>query len=249
MSETTVFETEYLRAICYNPDHSRLIVSFDHWRPVRSGFPAPNPSQFFAKNEVAFMTIHSSRNDWFISADLLALQQALSHFTKSYDRISSIGFSMGGYGALLLSRATRTNQVVLISPQYSIFAERAPFEARYKAEAALLDPKLDTLAANPRRGLRGVILFDSANKIDAKHVSLITEVFPKITSIPLPFGGHPAMQTIIEAKRYQKVQEEFLRHNVRHGEILRIHKQARRNSPSYQDRLAQYLARRSARNP
>lgn len=249
VSKSNVFETENLHVTCYNPDRTRLIVSFDHWKPVRSGFPAPKPSEFFAKNDVAFMTIHSSRNDWFLSPDLPALQLALDRFTEPYDRVTSIGYSMGGYGALLLSRATRSNQVVLVSPQYSIFAQHAPFETRYEAEAALLDPKLDTLATKPRQGLRGVILFDPTVKIDVKHVALITKLFPKITSVPLPFGGHPALNAISGAKQYQKIQEELLRNNVRPGAFLRTHKQARRIAPCYQDGLAQYLARRRARSP
>jgi len=248
VSVTNVFETDNTRITCYDADKPRLVISFDHWRMARHGFPDPNPSQFFAKNDMAFMTIYSARNDWFLSLDLPALKQALSQFTKSFHHITSIGYSMGGYGALLLSRATRANQVVLVSPQSSIFPDRAPFETRYKTEAAMLDPKLDTLAQKPRRGLRGTLLFDPTIRIDAKHAKIILQSFPKITATPLPFAGHPAMQTIAEAKLYRKVQNELLRKRIRPSEFLRLHKQARHSAPTYKDGLARYLAHRAARD-
>lgn len=247
MSETEVFKTNNVRVTCYDANLPRMIVSFDVWRKDRNGFPPPKPSGFYKQNGVAFLTIQSAHNDWYLSADLPELRNTLSRFTKQFDHITALGFSMGGYGALLLSRALHLNQVVLVSPQSSIFPARAPFEDRYLQEAACLDPALDTLAKNPRRGLRGVLLYDPSDMIDTQHTAIISGLYPNITATPLPFGGHPATQAITQANLFAKIQHELLRRPVRAREFIRLHKQARRHSPIYQNRLTRYLAQRSAR--
>ncbi len=246
-TKTTVLETDHIRITCYNPHHARLVVSFDHWRKNRNGFPDPQPSGFFAAHNTAFLTIHSSRNDWFLSPDLPAIHTALHAFTQPYDHINTIGFSMGGYGALLFSRALRTHRVVLVSPQSSIFPEAVPFETRYLAEAAQLDQSLETLRHKPRRGLGGALIYDPDRKIDARHAAILAGLFPKITLIPLPFGGHPAMQTIAQAKLYREVQLELLRNNIRPRHFLKLHKTARKTAPTYAKGLQRYLDTRAAR--
>ena len=247
MSKTSLYQSDHLRVTCYDPDRPRLIVSFDHWRQDRDGFPPEKPSQYFAKNGLAYMTIYSARNDWFLTPDLAEMRQVLADFTRGFEHVTAIGYSMGGYGALLLARESRANQVVLVSPQSSIFPEHAPFETRYLSEAAGLDPAQDTLAKRPRRGLRGGLLFDPSDRIDRQHSNRITGLFPNIVPVPLAFGGHPAMQAIAGAKMYRLVQQELLRRRIRPAEFLRIHKQARRQSPYYQDRLGRYLAERDQR--
>ncbi len=247
MNKTIVYQSDNLIVTCYNPDKPRLMVSYDRRRLDRPGFPPPNPSKYFRKNDLAFLTIYSAHNDWFLSPDLPDLRKRLSDFTRPYAHITGIGYSMGGYGVLLLARETRVKQVVLVSPQSSVIPAHVPFETRYLQEAAKLDPTLDTLAVNPRKGLRGCLLFDPTHRIDTQHANRITGLFPNIRRVPLPFGGHPAMQVISEVNMYHKVQQELLRQRIRPAEFLRIHKQARRQSPHYQAQLARYLADRAAR--
>jgi len=247
MSNITVFETENTKVTCYDSQHPRLIISFDNRRKDRTGFPPANPSRFFAANNMAFITIYVANNDWFLNDDLPDLRATLSQFTLRFEHITSIGYSMGGYGALLLSRESRANQIVLVSPQSSIFASRAPFETRYLSEASQLNPDLDTMAKRPRKGLRGVLLFDPTHKIDSQHKDIICNLHPKIRPVPLPFGGHPAMAAIGQAKLYSGVQKELLRKRFRVSEILRLHKQARRRAPAYQEGLNRYLAKRNLR--
>ncbi|PHQ98887.1 MAG: hypothetical protein COB39_06830 [Marinosulfonomonas sp.] len=249
VNDTQVFETENVRVTCYDASLPRMVVSFDIWRKDRSGFPPPKPSGFYKQNGLAYLTIQSAHNDWYLSTDLPKLRKILSRFTKQFDHITALGFSMGGYGALLLSRALHLNQVVLVSPQSSIFPARAPFDDRYLQEAMRLDPALDTLAEYPRRGLRGVLLYDPSDMIDTQHTAIITGLYPNIIATPLPFGGHPATQAITQANLFAKIQHELLRRPVRAREFIRLHKQARRHSPVYQNRLSRYLADRNARAP
>lgn len=227
MEEILVYQSEQTRIICYDAHCDDLVVSFDILRRDRNGFPEKKPSAFFSQSNVAFLTIHSAQNDWFLNSDLAHVRQSLSAFTASFKRITAIGFSMGGYGALLFSRALRANQVVLVSPQSSIFPARAPFENRYLQEAAKIDPKYDTMADNPRKGMRGVLLFDPMDSIDNAHAEIITGIYPNIQKAPLPFGGHPALQVISQAKLYGKIQKELLRNRFRAPEVIRIHNLAR----------------------
>lgn len=247
MTKTTVLSTDHIRVTCYNAERTRLVVAFDHWRSDRDGFPPEQTSEFFARSGVAFMTVQSARNDWFLSPHLQELRRALREFTPRFQRVNAIGFSMGGYGALLLARALKANQVLLVSPQSSIFPQRVPFETRYLREAAELDPALDDLADKPRRGLRGVVLFDSSSQTDTRHKNILTGLFPNLTAVALPFGGHPALQAVAEARLYRKVQEEMLRPRIRPGALLGLHKTARKGSDTYRAGLAGYLHNRAER--
>jgi len=247
MKETLVYLSEHYRIICYNAQHEHMIVSFDVWRKDRSGFPKDNPSTFFHQSNVAHLVIHSSQNDWFLNPDIINARQHLSMFIKPYKRVTAFGFSMGGYGALLFSRAIRVNQVVLVSPQISIFPSQVPFENRYLEESRLVNPKYDTIAANPRKGLRGVILFDPSITPDRKHADIITDIYPKIWKVPLTFGGHPALLAINQAGLFGKIQKELLRNRVRPSEILRLHKLARKVAPVYRENIRAYLYNRDIR--
>ena len=246
-SQISVLETDNIRITCYDPQHPNLVVSFDHRRLNRDGFPAPMPSEFFAANNRAFLTIHSARNDWFLSPDLPQIKQTLFDFTERFEHIKSIGFSMGGYGALLLSRALRTNRVLLISPQSSIFPHSAPFEDRYQSEAKALNPVYDDLGQNPRRGLRGLILYDPNHRIDTAHAKRILGFYPKLTPVPMPFAGHHATTAISEANLFSHVQQEMLRNQPRARAFLAMHKTARKTAPAYQENLAAYLKQRKER--
>ncbi len=243
----TVLQTPNIRVLCYNPQHARLVIAYDNRSLNRNGFPDPEPSEFYAAHNTAYLTIHSARNDWFLSPDLPRLRKTLAAFCKNYTRIHAIGFSMGGYGALLLARATRVHRVLLISPQSSIFPHAAPFETRYLPEATTLDPALDDLGQNPRRGLRGLILFDPAHRIDTAHTKRILGFHPKLTPVPLPFAGHHALTAISQAKMFFRVQKEMLRNQPRASEFLAMHKTARKYVPVYQENLHAYLKHRAKR--
>jgi len=176
------------------------------------------------------------------------LREALLEATQGYDKITARGFSMGGYGALLLSRALRLNRVLLVSPQVSVFPDHAPWETRYLVEAAQLDPAWDDLARKPRRGLHGVVLYDPMDAVDRQHAAAIGKLFPRLSMVPLAFGGHPATRVLLEGWKFSKLQQELLRPRLRPGFLLRGHKIARRNSPSYRAALQNRCEARGKRS-
>lgn len=252
VSERVLFDGDYARAVCFNPGADRLFVTFDHWRKQHVDFAPVQASGRVMAAGFAQLCILSSRNDWYLSPDLAGLRHSLLAASGAYAEVRGIGFSMGAYGALLLSKALRLQKLVLVSPQYSIFPGRVPFDPRYHAEAAELAPDMDDLARDVQPGLRGVILYDpSARYRDRAHALAIEAVSPGLRRVAMPFTGHPAMAAIREARLYGKVMAAALGGDLAGGDLAgdfrRIHRAARLVSPHYQTRLRKYLLQRSLR--
>jgi len=241
-----VFQSARLRAMCYGAGRQRLTVGFDYLRPTRAGFPMRAPPQHMLQTGAAHLIIESAENDWFLNPDLGALRVALARFTAQFDDVAAIGFSLGGYGALLLGRALHLRRALLISPQYSIFPERAPFELRYRHIAARLDPLLDDLDAQADGGLTGCIAFDPRlAPADAAHAALIQARFPGLRAVAMPFAGHPALRLVGEAHLFAKVQALLLRDEITPRALRALHRAARVQAPSYARALAQFHGRRA----
>jgi hypothetical protein len=242
-----VFASERLRAVCHAPHRSRLVVSFDYLRPGRAGFPGRAPPPQMMQAEVAHLMVETAQNDWFLNPDLAALRAALGSFTAGFDDVAAIGFSFGGYGALLMAQALHLRRALLVSPQFSIFPERVPFESRYALFAARLDPGLDDLGAEGAAGLRGCIVFDPRlEPADARHAALIRARFPGLRSVAMPFGGHPALRLVGEAHLFARVQALLMGDAVTPAALHRLHRAARARAPSYALQLARYHAARPA---
>ncbi len=242
-----VFSGDRLRATCAWPDRGRLVVRFDFWRADRSGFGIAPPGNSFGRSDCACLTIETAANDWFLNADLPALRRALGHFSARFDQATGFGFSMGGYGVLLLAPDLGLTQAILVSPQYSIRAEIAPFENRYPAEARLIDAHQDHLNLEYGRHLRGAVIHDPAIRADRLHKALICDAFPGLTPVPLSFGGHPALGAVHDAGRFHRILNEVLCEDVRPAAFLHSHRQARRVSRTYRAGLGRYLDRRRSR--
>lgn len=248
MESRVLFEGKFARAVCFNPGAAKLFVTFDHWRRVHEDFEPVTPSGRVVKAGFAQLCILSSRNDWYLSPDLAGLRGSLAAATGAYSEVRGIGFSMGAYGALLLSKALRLQRLVLVSPQFSVFPDRPPFDPRYRREAADLLPELDDLARDIRPGLQGVILFDPAPwRNDRAHAIEIEAISPGLRPVAMPFTGHPAMAAIREAQAYGKVMDAAIHGDLTGAAFRAIHRAARVLSPHYQSRLRKYLLQRSAR--
>lgn len=233
------------RAICFRPQAERLLVTFDNWRKDRVGFPEAAPSAAVIGAGFGQLCVHSARNDWYLSGELAGLRAAVSQVCAGYAEVRGIGFSMGAYGALLLSKALRLKRVVLVSPQVSIFPERYPHDRRYATDAALLDPAQDQLAQDIVAGLQGVILFDPLTRNrDAAHARAIEALAPGLRAVAMPFGGHPATGVIREARLYGRVLQAAMTGALSVAEFRAIHRVARAASPRYQAQLGDRLRRR-----
>jgi len=244
----TLFEGKYLRAEVVNPEAQVLFVSFDRWRKDRAGFHVWEPSQKLAEQGFAELTIRPARNDWYMNPDLPALRAVLEPFTARYAEVRSFSFSMGAYGALLLSASLHLRHAVLISPQWSIYPDEAPFETRYRREAKAVGRRFGELAGMMTRDLRGVILFDPLGEPrDAAHAHLIAEAAPGLRCVAMGFTGHPATSVLLETVHYKSLRALAFAGSCDAAAYAALHRKARLVSPLYKQRLAAYLARRTSR--
>lgn len=252
-----IFDGAHLRAVLARPgpEHGRrfrphgLFVSFDHWRKDRAGFPAMPPVAAATAMGYASLAILSAANDWFLNPDLGPLRDVLARLAPGYRAVRASGFSMGGYGALLFSQALRMDYVALFAPQVSIRATIAPFERRWRVEAALLDTPLaavqDQLALTARRDLRGVIIYDPFYApAERLHARAIQAIAPGIALAPMPFSRHPPTAVITAGRRFAEVQKAMIEGTLCAADMRRLHRAERENC---QDYIAAMLAALKAR--
>jgi pimeloyl-ACP methyl ester carboxylesterase len=228
-----------LRADLYKGQHRDLLVSFDFRRLRKSaGFAPLNFSNHADRAGFAQLRIRSTRNDWFINRDTTPLEAALTSLQGRFRRVHMIGYSMGGYGALRFARALNADQIVAVSPQYSISRQVVPFETRVSREARKFYPKLGELAAVVHPGLRGAIVGDPVHPADLLHADMIKLIYPDLDLVRLGFGGHPATKVMREAQNQGMTHRQATRRGVRRRSLIRAHRRSRRSSATYWSGLA-----------
>lgn len=241
-----VFEGAHTRALGVGLDRETILYTFDSLIKDRVSFPAYAPVMKAVNRGMGHVSIQSARNDWFLNSDLADLKHALAQYSRGKEGLS-IGFSMGGYGALLLGRQTATRRFLLFSPQYSIFPEVAPYEKRYLQEASVLDPALDVVGASGYEA-EGYIFHDPIlQPVDNLHAEVIARKFTGLRKIALAFGGHPPTKIFPDVKGYMRIMEAFLDNRMTPGFARKLHKEARLVSPRYSELLQKYLRSRSLR--
>ena len=243
----TVFDGVCLRALCHGQGRQGIIVTFDHWRKDRAGFPDMAPVGRVLDMGYRSLVISSAANDWFLNTETRALRQALRAFVPKGTVVRAFGFSMGGYGALLFSRALRLQSVVLFGAQASIRREVVPFETRWQTEAVQLDGTLDCLADMVKPDLRGVVLFDPRKlREETLQARAIQAVAPLLQPVALPFSGHPPTAMLMAGKAYGGLMARGIAGLVTAAEIRALHRAHREATPDYLDGVLAVLRRRGA---
>lgn len=240
-----VFDGAHLQAHLFGQGRRRLFVSFTYMEPGRSGFAVPKPVRRFIEAGLDHLQILTAQNDWYMNADLADLKAALPAIVAPYRRVFSMGFSMGGYAALALSRPLALDRAFLVSPQVTPFSDQPPFDRRYRRYADRLERALALSAADIRPQMRGFILFDPWHpSMDAAHARMISDMAPGMTALPFPFGGHPAAQMVQEAGMWGRLQDLLIDRKAGPSDLVALRRQARRGSAMYLSRLAEALAKR-----
>ena len=206
MGEQRVFDGAHLRAELHGTGQAGLFVSFDHYRSDRKGFVAMSPVQSALDLGYANLVISTAANDWFLNPDLPALRAAISAVADQFPVVRAMGFSMGGYGALLLARSLRLSFATLWAPQVSLRHRVAPFENRWRFEARRIDRVADQLRLHVPADLQGVILCDPfANKAERPHARAIQSLAPTMAIAALPFTGHPPTHVFVQGSGYRSL--------------------------------------------
>ena len=245
----TVFDGEHVRAVCFNPDADRLRVRFNHRRDGATGFDAPHPQEAAIKAGYANLWVQAAQNDYYVSPDLPALRHALFAFCGRYAAVSAVGFSMGGFGAVLLSRALHLTQVVLVSPQRLGFPKTAPFWSEDRLELAAFHCDdgggLDGISPD----LHGVVMFDpfAGKGRDRAYARHLGRIAPGLRLLAVPGGGHPATSAIVEAKKFGAFQRATFVPQIEVAGLRAVHRASRTGSERYENMVTKYLSERMAR--
>ncbi len=237
-----LFDGERLRLTHFRRGNDRVVLTFDFHRKDRRGFGDSSPSGNLERLGWDQISLRSARNDWFINSETEAIESALSAACNGYETVATIGFSMGGYGALRFAKSAGATRVIAVSPQISIHPDIVPWDKRYHKDAADFDPRLGGLGARAESGLEGIILYDPFEPFDRRHAHQILEIFPRLSALALPFGGHPASGILRSAGQGGLLMQTLVEDGGPRVQTLRnAYRKIRKEEPSYL--LA--LARRS----
>lgn len=154
---------------------------------------------------------------------------------------------MGGYGALLLARHLHAAQLLLISPQISIFEDQVPFDKRFLHYAAKLDPRFDLVRFMGANMCPGVVIYDPNVPEDRIHKVKICEKFPSLRGVAFSFSGHPALSLVSRQKRFGLVLSELKQNQIRPKRLIKLHRSVRRQSLEYRRSLDAYMLKREER--
>lgn len=240
MNFTTIFDGDRLRASLRRHDDGAgpLIVTFDFRKQGKSDFGPPSASKQFESAGFSQLSIKSRANDWFINDETPALEESLATVATEFGAVHMLGWSMGGYGAFRFARAMEASRVVAISPQVSLDSGVAPYEWRYKTEAAGFDPDLGAIPSPGGTGPSGLILADPFIPADMAHARALVAMFPQVRIVRLAGGGHPASRLLRENGKAWLIQRAAREARSGARPLLQSHKSARRQSPGYWSRLA-----------
>ena len=243
-----LFDGRHLRARIFQPGQKRLFVSFDSFRPKRAGFDDRGPVQFYLNAGWSQLQIQTSANDWYLNDDLEPLRLVLAQAVQPYRRVSSMAFSMGAYGALLMSRALRLTHVFLVSPQITPFSQRGPKDGRYRGFEAGMRGDLDLGPKDLQDRMRGFVLFDPLQRSkDREHARAVEALVPGIVAVAMPMAGHPADKTILQGRLWPEFQALLMDKACRASQIKQLHRSGRQQAQTYQDSLSERLLARAQR--
>lgn len=217
-----VFNGNHLRAYCEVGQSTNLIITFDHWRTDRCGFPEVKLGSHYPEKGFAHLRIDTAANDWFENRDLAELGKCLKKHTSQFKRTISIGFSMGAYGAILLHEAINFDFALLVSPHYP--PNSGPPNKQWKQSAI---PRM----AEKLKKRKTVILYDPLLRRD-KREALQTR-FPdiQVDYLALPGGGHPVTNVITKAGFFCRLQKECMSPNPSAQRFRKLHEFAQSKLP------------------
>jgi hypothetical protein len=222
-----------------------LSVKLSFFMEGRNSFTPIGPDAHCAEHGISELWIQTKRNDWFINEELHDFEQILSSISAKYDVVDVIGSSMGAYGALLFADCLRATKVVAISPQFTVNPRIADFETRWRPHVEKIDFSYEKPLASGSRVQNGYILYDPRFRLDRLHAELALKALPQFKALKIPFGGHPATFTILSISGARPIFSAFNGDGeVSTSQILRIHRQARKESPFYIASLAQRVTKR-----
>lgn len=198
------YESASIRAEdCTIPgDHSTVVVTFPY-ASGKPGFRPPFGREFLASRAISAIPVTVSWSHWFQIPEMDEAMAAVRDITRRFDRVVTYGQSMGGYGALIASKAVGANAILSLAPQYSLDRAKAPWETRWpEMHARILAHggyQRDDMAALAATDADLFLAYDP-HTIDAPHVAAAARHFRNVHPLAVPFCGHRLAEFLKEAR-------------------------------------------------
>lgn len=189
-------------ALWFEPGGRHLIVSFDNLATVDDPYPrVPWLGWRIAQMGHALLGVQTFAKDWYRNADAEPLIRGLqaTGFFAQFDRVIFIGASMGAFGAINLATLVPGAAVIAASPQSTMQADIAPFEARFPwavrhsdwTTTAFLDAALSA-----RHLERVVLLYDGTVPEDRLHALRLKG--PNVQMLRIDDCTHEAIRVVLK---------------------------------------------------
>ncbi|MBV7377352.1 hypothetical protein [Maritimibacter dapengensis] len=233
MRERIIYSGAHLRAIVWGEAPDRVIFTFDHWRPDRTGM-AGRPGPAFLKRGLTHVQVTTAENDWFLNHDLPECLTAIERFARPFRVRLGLGFSMGGYGLLLASRVVAFDRALFVSPQ-TTFAPDLPRGCAI-GDARFSYGRMDTHFAREAHGVIRdtpkaagdvVILYDPELADDARHAEEVARLFLTPRLVGLRGAGHPVTAAFPSSHGFKLLTDALLSDPIRVDRITSAHRRWR----------------------
>lgn len=241
-----LFDGKYLRCTVFGTGPG-IFVTFDNFVIGKADFAECSASAKVIAAGFRQIVIQTARNDWYLNDELEPLLSALGKVANADGPTKALGFSMGAFGALIIARALRVDELILVSPRFP-----QPMgwtgAAKINCSAALLAPDWqDRLSAAACAVPDSVVLFDPRHFDDRMAARWLERASPKVRTVGVAFGGHPCTKYINLSGNFGHLQQILLEQPPRYAGIFKLKKAARAKSVAYLSRVADYLEDRKTR--
>lgn len=239
------------------PDSERLVISFSS--RINSGKPILAPVEellqretdtvfegesFFSKRGIPAIFFLARRNDWWQSSEIWDAIKTLENFNlwNKYEHITTYGLSMGGYGALIFSKAVRANRVIAIAPQFSINTEVVPFETRWAEDRERIQFTYDDMADGLIQDGEVIVFYDRFFDFDKRHVDMIADIRP-VDKFLVNFSTHTVARALNDMGIFSQIMERLFNRQLNKKEFRDLVRSYRNRSPLLLHNMAHTVKR------
>ncbi len=223
-------------------DRPWACISFEYWKPAPTLEGKFSGEGFFRHRRLNAIGVMAAENDWFQDDEILDVLAAIRQATPGF-RLIGYGGSMGGFAVINFAHDLGLASLVAVIPQFSIDAARAPYEKRWRGEAARIAFRHDKIGAMPPV-TNGWMIFDPWC-VDGLHARDIQRTH-SLGEVGVPFGGHAEMLMLQQADVYTDMFTDMLEERFDPAAFRRRWRVARRGSAAFWLGLAEHLIRRGA---
>ncbi|MBN3841819.1 hypothetical protein [Burkholderia sp. Ac-20349] len=145
-------------------------------------------------------------NNWYQDIAVADLNDVAKSVIHAYKRRIGYGSSMGAYALFYFANALRLQEIVALSPQYSVDPLIAPSENRWDELRTIVFRHKWTEGGN----MKAHVFYDPFDKLDRWHFQCLREIFPTGQDFALPFSGHPTTTALVESRQLKQFITEFI---------------------------------------